>query len=315
MDAWMRVLTVNLTSTKLKKQFTFGGNYSKKKEDLAIKATINKYMSPLKDEAIVEISNLTQSEITQIIMGEFYDVDIYCGYRGQNIQKVFSGGVFYISNKLEQDRTNTCILICTSKLVAKYGQKRMNLTLNSGINLYSAIKFICRRAGIPDSNVSTQLKKDFLTEVMAVNDSAASWLDLLCQSNNQLIPNSDSIINQTFSIFDATKSNNRCIKLNPENIIMSGGPPRLTDTGVNFTILPTFAFMCGDTIQIDNSLLNVYAESRTEAAKNIGAYFSKSGQYMIFQMEYKLQNRGPAFTLKLLCKSRDRISNYVGGVK
>lgn len=315
MEAWMRVLTVNLTSSKLKKQMTFGANHTKGQMDLSIDVRISKYMSSLKDEAIVKISNLTQSEVTQIITGEFYDVDIFCGYRNANIAKIFSGGIFYITNQLNADRTNTVIMICTSRLVAKYGQNRINLTLNSGINLYSAIKFICRRAGIQDSNVSTQLKKDFINEVMSVNDSASSWLDLLANQNTQLITNSDSIFNQTFSIFDAAKSNNRCIKLNPDVIIVTGGFPRLTNNGLNITILPTFAFMCGDTIQIDNSIIDVSVSEKRDVSKNYGAYFSKYGQYMIFEMVYHLQNRGSEFTLQLNCKSRDRISAYVGGVK
>lgn len=311
----MRVLTVNLTSTKLKKQFIFGGNYAKKENDLAIEVEVKKYMSSLKDEAVVKISNLTQSEITQIIMGEFYDVDIYCGYRNGNIQKIFSGGVFYISNTLNENKTNTCIIICTSKLVAKYGQNRINLTLNSGINLYSAVKFICKRAGIPNANVSEQLKKDFIQEILSVNDTASSWLDKLCKQNNSLIQNADSILDQTFSIFDAAKSNNRCIKLLPDNIIVTGGFPRLTNDGLDITILPTFSFMCGDTIQIDNSIIDVSASSKSEVSKNYGVQFSQYGQYMIFEMKYHLQNRGSAFTLKMLCKNRDKISAYVGGVK
>lgn len=315
MEAWMRVLTVTLTSTKLKKQFTFGANYTKGKDDLNIDVTIHKYMSSMKDEAVVKIDNLTYNEITQLMMGEFYDIDIYTGYRKANIDKVFSGGVFYMSNKLNANKTNTLIIICTSKLVAKYGQNRLNLTLNSGINLYSAINFICRRAGIPNSNVSTQLKKEFLDEVIQINDTATSWLDKLCSSHTNLIPNADATLGQTFSIFDANRSNNRCIKLTPNNILLTGGYPRLTSEGLDLTILPSFNFMCGDTIQIDNSIIDVSVSTKSEVAHNYAAYFSQKGQYMIYQMVYRLQNRGSDFTLRLMCKNRDRISAYVGGVK
>lgn len=315
MEAWMRVLTINLRSNKLKKQFTFGANHTLGQEDLNIDVTISKSMNTLKDEAIVKIDNLTQSEITQLIMGEFYDVSIFAGYRNGNVNKIFDGGVYYISNKLNADKSSTCIIICTSKLVAKYGQSRINLTLNSGINLYSAIKFICRRGGVPDSNVSTQLKKDFIDKVITVNADTANWLDKLVSQNNQLIVNSDSILGNSFSIFDAAKSNNRVIRLNPENIILTGGYPRLTNEGLNLTILPTFNFMCGDTIQIDNAIVDVSVSNKSQVSKNYGAFFSQYGQYMVFEIKYHLQNRGSDFTLEMLCKSRDRISNYIGGVK
>lgn len=313
MEAWMRALTITLTSIKLKKQFTFGANYAKNKPDLNIDVSLNKYMSSLKDQAVIRIDNLTYNEMTQIIMGEFFDVDIWCGYRNAAVNKIFSGGVFYISNQLNPNKTHTAIIICTSKMVAKFGQSRLNLTLNSGINIYSAINFICGRAGMPNANISTQFKKQFLDEVMNVNDTSTSWLDKLCNSNKTYIQNADAITGQTFSIFDAAKSNSRVIKLTPENILLTGGYPRLTSEGLKLTLLPTFNFMCGDTIQIDNSIIDVSVGSKDEVSKNYPAYFSQKGQYMIYEMNYHLCNRNSAFTLQLKCKNRDRISAYVGG--
>lgn len=313
MEAWMRALTVTLTSTKLKKQFTFGANYVNNRPDLNIDVTVNKYMSSLKDHAIVRIDNLTYNEITQIVMGEFFDIDIWTGYRNASINKIFSGGVFYISNQLNANKTHTAIIICTSKMVAKFGQSRLNLTLNSGINMYSAINFICRRAGMPNANISTQFKKQFLDEVMNVNDTATSWLDKLCSENTNFIQNADAITGQTFSIFDAAKSNSRVIKLTPGNILLTGGYPRLTTDGLKLTLLPSFAFMCGDVIQIDNSIIDISVTSKSEVSKNYAAYFSQKGQYMIYEMNYHLCNRDSDFTLTLLCKNRDRISAYVGG--
>lgn len=310
--AWMRVLTVILTSKDFKKSFSFGSNYTKGKEDLAINCTVTKYMSTLKDRAIIEIDNLTQNEITQIIMGKFYDVQIWAGYQKGNINKIFSGGVLYISNRLNADKTTTIVILCASDLVAKYGQNRINLTLNSGINLYSAIEFICRRAGVPNSNVSTQFKKKFLEEVMNVNDTSASWLDKLCSQNTSYITNSDSVLENTFSIFDANESNARVINLNNSNILLSGGYPRLTNEGLNLNLLPTFNFVCGDIIKIDNSILDISVSSESEISKNYGAYFSQKGEYMITEMKYTLQNRGQVFDLELKCKNRDRISSYVG---
>lgn len=313
MNAWKRVLTITLTSKKLHKSFTFGANNIVGGENLSIACTGYKYMSALKDTMTIKIDNLTYNEMTQLIMGEFYDVDIYVGYEHGNVNNIFSGGVLYISNKLNDDRTNTVIILCASKLVARYGQSRLNLTLNSGINLYSAINFICRRAGMPNANVSTQFKKQFLTEVLNVNDTSGSWLDKLCKANDKYILNSDSITGQTFSIFDAAKSNSRVIKLDKSNITLTNGYPRLTTDGLELTLLPTFNFMCGDTIQIDNSIIDISVESKEEIQKNYGAYFSQKGQYMIYEMQYVLQNRGNVFSLKLKCKNRDRISSYIGG--
>lgn len=311
--AWKRVLTVTLKSTKFKKAFVFGENYLEGKDDLYIRANIKKYMSSLKDIATIEIDNITYNEMSQIIMGEFYDVEIRAGYQKGNINKVFSGGVLYLSNKLNPDKTNTLYILCASNLVAKYGQSRINLTLNSGINLYSAIEFICRRAGVPNSNVSTQFKKIFLDEVMNVNDNVGTWIDKLCSNNSSYITNSDSVLENTFSIFDSTKSNSRVIALKNSDILLTGGYPRLTTDGLTLNMLPTFNFICGDIIKIDNSILDISVTTKEEIAKNYAAYFSQKGEYMITEMNYELENRGQTFNLELHCKNRDRISAYIGG--
>ena len=313
--AWMRVLNVIFTSRKLKKSFSFGSNYLNRKDDLGISCKISKYMSALKDTATITISNLTYNEITQLVMGEFYDVEIWAGYQKGNVNKVFSGGVLYISNQLNSDKTHKAIILCASQLVARFGQSRLNLSLNSGINMYSAIEFICRRAGIRDSNVSTQFKKQFLKEVLTVNDSPASWIDRICQSNKSYITNSDSILEHTFSIFDANLSNGRIIKLKNSDILLTGGYPRLTSQGLNLSLLPTFNFICGDTIEIDNSIIDISITTNNEVTENKAAYFNQLGLYMIMEMEYNLNNRSQTFDLKLKCKNRDFVSNYVGGKK
>ena len=311
--AWMRVLTVVLISKKFKKSFTFGANYLKHQDDLNINVTINKYMSTLKDTAIIKIDNLTYAEMVQIISGEFYDVQVWSGYQKGNVNKVFAGGVVYISNQLNSDKTNTVIILCANNIVAKFGQTRLNLTLNSSINLYSAIEFICRRAGITNSNVSDQFKKQFLKEVMTVNDTPGNWLDKLCNTNKTFISNADGVLESNFSIFDAAKSNSRVIKLDNKDILLTQGYPRLTSDGLTVNLLPTFNFVAGDIIKIDNSILDVSVSSQNEVVKNYPAYFSQKGEYMITEMTYTLQNRGPNFNLQLLCKNRDRITSYIGG--
>lgn len=312
MKAWIRNLSIVLTSHETGKRIVIGENHRLGNIDLEINVSINKYMSVLKDVATVTISNLTYSEVTQIVMNKFYDIDIYAGYRSASTNKIFSGGVLYISNQLESDRTNTIIILCTSQLVARYGQTRINLTLNSGINTYTALKYICKQAGIKNSNVSKSLKQDVINEVITANDTITSWIDKLASNNNNYIVNSDSILDSTFSIFDASKSNNRVIVLNENNITLTGGYPKLTNEGLTLTCLPTFNFMCGDVIKIDNALIDVSVSSKNEISSNYASYLNNKGEYLIYEIKYILSNRGNSFMLQLTCKNREKISNYVG---
>lgn len=331
--AWMRVLYVKFTSTKRKDVIVFGltnseyqskfpslynkeifANMDESDSDdvLSIDIEGNKYMSTLKDTCSIRIDNLTYSEIINIIDGEYYDVEVFCGYKNASEIKIFSGGVLYVSNQLNDRKTNTAIILCASKLVAQFGQKRINLSLNSGINMYSAIKFISRQAGITDANISEQFKTKYLQQKSVVSDSVGGWIYQLTNENDMYIANSDNIFGSTFSLFDANDSNRRVINLQESNITLTAGYPRLTTEGVRLTLIPTFPFVCGDVIKLDNSLINMGVSNNDEASKILGNFLDDDGYYMIYEISYSLQNRGSSFSIEILAKSRSQLRKITG---
>ena len=159
MKLWMRELTVIFSNGK--KKIIYGDNNKENRPDLSLDIKINKYLGSVKDNATIRISNLTYYEIVTLIEGKFTDVEIKAGYKEIGSHTVFKGGVIYISNSLGDRKTNTAIILCASNLVAKYQQKNLNLSIHSGVNIYSAIKTICKHAGIRNTNISTQFKKEF----------------------------------------------------------------------------------------------------------------------------------------------------------
>lgn len=324
----MRVLRVTLTTKAAgengkARQIVFGDNEASSVQlqgiksqfnsaDLAISVSGNKYMSTLKDACTIKISNLTYVQIIQIISGEYFNVKVEAGYRTSSVTTLFEGGVMYISNLREAVETNTVTILCASYLVARYGQKRINLSFNSGINLYSAINFVCKVGSVPNPNISTQFKKEFAEEIMNANQSAASWIEELTQKNGSYISSSDCIGNSFMTLFNSSKSNARVIKLNEDNLILTNGFPRMTTEGLTFSMMPTFAFQCGDTIVMDNSLIQINVQSQKDTLKNWGGLLDENGQYMIYEIHYELQNRGNNFYLEINAKTRSKISAYLG---
>lgn len=299
--SWMRQLEVSLTSVKTKRKMTFG----KGEDYLAIDVQLYKYMSPLADNCVIKIMNLTYGEVVRIIQDEFYQVEIKCGYReglGKGMRTVFKGGVIFISNDLNDNKTNIVNILCASDLVARFAQRRINLSLNSGINLYSALKFICDRAGIPNTNIDVSLKNRFLTEVISINDSPANWVQKVIEQMPEMVSNSDSTSNAILNVYDGSKQRS-VIPLTNNMVNLSGGFPRLTSDGLSLTLMPTMNFICGDIIKIDNSIINISAGSTREANSNYGAYLDADGCYTIYSATYALQNRGNKFDVELLCKS------------
>lgn len=313
--AWMRILRITLTTKSpgqngKNKQLVFEENESG--VGLAISVNGNKFMSTLKDNCTVKISNLTYVEIVQIITGQFYNIKIECGYKSSGVQTIFEGGVMYISNLRESVDTNTVTILCASHLVASYGQRRINLSFNSGINMYSAINFVCKVGGVPNPNISTQFKKQFLEGIEnAHNQTAAEWVNDQTTKNGSYISSSDCIGNSFMTLFDANKSNARVIKLNKDTLLLTNGFPRMTADGLVFSVMPTFAFQCGDTIVMDNSLIQINVTSQSEATKNLGGLLDENGQYMIYEMHYQLENRGQNFFIEIYAKTRSRISAYL----
>lgn len=303
--AWIRQLEIHLSSSTRKKKVVFGSS----QDTLSISVEGAKYMSALKDSCTIKIDNLSYYDIVNIIDGKFYDVEVKAGYKSMGLQTIFKGGVIYISNSLNTDRSNTVIILCASQLIAKFGQKRLNISLNSSINMYSAIKLICRKAGIANPNVSTQLKKKLMTAASATNSTAAAWIETLAKENPTFVVNSDSIMDSPVNIFDSAKSKLRVIKLKNDFINLSGGYPQLTETGLRLSVMPTFSFMCGDIIELDNSIINLAVYSQEQALKNYGYYLDKEGQYVITEMSYFLQNRGDNFSVTIQAKSLTLLSN------
>lgn len=310
MKAWIRRLEIILTSRRLKSRLIFGANHLDNKDDLDITVSGMKYMSTLKDAFTVKIKNLTMSEVAQIITGEYYDIQIMCGYASSSANCIFKGGVVYVSSDQSNRAEITVILLCASQLIASYGQKRMNLTLSSNMNIYSAVKFICRASGIPDSNVSTSFKTNFLKAVTVVDKTAANFLSELTDNNSNWIATSDAICGTALSIFDASKQNRRTLLLRDDNLIMSTYP-YLTNDGLRLQVMPTFNFMCGDTIKLDNSLIQIPVNNRSEISKNYGYFLDEDGCYMIYEMKYQLSNRSSNFYLEMLCKTRSLVSKLL----
>lgn len=313
-DCWLRLLQVKFTSTFLKKSIIFGNNYVNGEDEVEIEVEGTKYLAALKDTFTINLYNLTYNEMSQLINGKYYEVEIICGYKNSNKSTIFKGSVIYISNDKFKFNTNRCIVLCGNNYVAKYGQNRMNLTLNAGLNLYDAIKFILRRQGVTNAKIDESLKNRVLRESESIKESPQSRLETFC-NNNGLIVNVDSTDESDVTVLSAYKTNNRVINLTSDNIILTNGYPKINSDGLELTCLPTFDFMPGDVIQIDNSIINLSADS-VEAEQFMSSLrMDVNGKYMIYEISYRLDNMSGDFNCMLKARARslyNSIPNYKG---
>lgn len=314
-QAWMRRLEVKLTSTTYKNSIVFGNQIEQGKQDLDITVEGTKYMSSAKDSFTIKIRNLTYAETIKLITGKYYDIEIKAGYKSSGIQTIFKGAVIYMSHQKSSPKTNTVIILAGNELVAKYGQSRMNLSLNSGINMYSALKFICERAGVQNSNIDVSLKNRIFRNVLTTQSSCSNILESLASSNNFLLSGDSSIAGSSLSLISAYKTNNRVVELDNDKVVLINGYPKLSSDGLTMSLLPTFNFMPLDVIKIDNSIIDISVSSNNSSDFIKSNFFDKEGKYIILQIDYSLTNRQDDFNIDITAKSRSlygEITNVLG---
>lgn len=318
---WMRQIEIRLTSIKCGATIIYGGKDS---DQLNITVNGHKYISALKDNGSVTISNLTYSEIYKLILGEFYIIEIWAGYKTTTPQCFFKGYVSYISNKINERKDHECYILFASRMVAQYSQKRMNLCLNSGINLYAAYRYICLKQGINSTNLPENLKNRFVTDVEASYNTSATLIDQIAQNQNDLYIDTDSAWDGAGVFNVNTLSDKRFFKINPNTINFTKGNPTINKDGLSITLLPTVAFRPGDIIMIPNYFIDAsisdpnavsstfntnYIDYGNTTKENIGSSY---GNYMIMELDYVFQNRESTFEINIRARSLNVIKNIVG---
>lgn len=310
---WERQLIVKLKSKLNRTMMQFGHNTDDR--NLIINVNGNKYLSSLKDEFVVDIFNLTYGEVAKIIAYQYDEIEVFAGYKSTGVHKIFEGKILDVSMDRESRETNIVHIICVSKLLGLYNS-RLNLSLNSGVNMYAALDFILKRAGIQGSNVSEEFKRQFITDTMSAKGTASSFLDVFTKNSTSFAVQADSSKGAIVSIWDMKRTDARVVNIRPENGMLIKGYPTLTTDGVRLTSLPVFNFMPGDTLAIDNRLIDLSISTVQEATQTqLGFYLDKNNQYLLVELNYSLSNADGDFEVRMKTKSKSMLMNVLGGIQ
>lgn len=314
--AFKRVLEIKLYSSKFNKYIYFGTNYKRNIDDLNINVAGTKYLSSVKDTFTISISNLTFEQALNIIEGEYKEVSIKVGYERGNVDEIFKGYVVYISNKFENANTNNIIILCGNKMLAQYGQKKLNLNLKKGYNMYGAINFILRRSGITNSRIDPSLNNRIIDSDLSIdNETIGSFIDSFSTSNNFYSSGDSSSSKEICTLINPLTTDNREIKLNSNKVVLVNGYPTLTSDGISFSTLPTFNYKPLDVICIDNSILDISILNYSSEEIKKFNHIDPNGKYLIYQLDYSLNNRKGDFYVGIKGKSKNIYSKLRGAMK
>lgn len=311
-----RVLRVVLYNSKNGKKIEY--TTEDQSRSLVIEVKGSKYLSLMKDEFVIDIYNLNYIEVIKLIQQDFDNVEIYAGYESSSVSRLFSGKIFYISMSRGSRETSIAHIICVSQMARLYNSK-LNLSLNSGINMYSALNYIGKVAGIKNMNLSESLKRRYFEESRTHKGTASSIVTDLIGDNSSFASQEDSSATASISLWDFKRNDRRRIKVDTAKGMVVNGPPTLSSDGVRFTSLPVFNYMPGDILLINNGIINMAISNLSEAQRtNLGMYLSATddegyGEYVLYQLNYSLSNSDGEFKVDILAKSHSLLQNMIGG--
>ena len=334
---WMRRVQVILKSKKTNKNgksntIVFGDPFLEDKdatlltgqsvklnktEQHTIKILGTKNLAMLKDNGVVEISNVEYDTIAMIMLEEMYDITIKVGYESTGtLETYFHGEVCYMSQKIHSHHDVTLYLPYASRAVAAYSQKRINFTGISSVNIYTMLEYLTTLVG-DSATLSPSLKQRTMDR--AISESG-TFTDLITECTADLgetyqFSTDDSISGSVINC--TTFSDKRFINLVDMGGVISikNGNPTVTSSGLEMTVLPFMNFVPGDIIQIDNGWIDLSSGmNNADAVKNTfnTSYLDKDGQYMIYEIHYAFANRGAEFELRIKARALDYFKNLTG---
>jgi hypothetical protein len=316
---WIRRIRVTLTS----KETTSNGKHyqivlgDSGKDDLDISISGTKNLAILKDSGTVTVNNLGYDTIALIMAARLYLIKIEIGYKSSDSMiTVFKGEVSYISHKPHARGDTTTYISYASSYVAAWSQGRINFTCRSGVNLYSMINYMFIQNGVSaKTNISPELKKIVLDKVYNSYDKASNIItDVVGSTGANFQMETDSSLDDNV-ISVTTIGEKRVIPIDLNTINIENGNPVLTSQGLTLSVIPSFNFIPGDIIKIDNSFIDI--SSGTSNASGVTSTFNQSyldqnGCYMIRQVDYAFQNRGSQFDETITATAVSLFENLTG---
>lgn len=317
---WLRVLYVKFYNANNGKYYIVGKTTDDSKR-LRISINGSKYLSAVKDNFTIAIYNMTYKECITILQEELYNVQIFAGYRNDEIDPngkcLFDGTMINISNAKKDYKDNVFYIVCASKVVGSANQYRLNLSLNSNINTYSAIKWVMAKSNIASLNISDDFKLKFFKDVQDATSSGSNYLEQISNSNTSTMINCDSSNGKSsVNVWDINTTDSRKYNIDISKGMIIGDAPNLTSNGLIWESLPVMNYMCGDTIVMDNSYINLssgYTSYSSTISTYNTSYLDTNGLYIIMQLDYNLDNYGDSgFQVRITAKAKSLFSNLVG---
>ena len=309
-----RYMRLELFSNKINKKITI--------ESLKVQfeVTIKKYLSNMKDEALVSIHNLDKNIYNKLIQNNelIYDrINIYAGYQNKNENKVFlvfSQKILSISVDRSDLNSPLTKIVCSPL----YQRNFQSLKFSVGTSLYSVINFLTKKMYLRNPYIDNKLKLRRLKSDLIVNNINNGLSQILRDYPFVSIYNdTDSTNDMKFEIIEY--KTNRTISISPYNGTLIKSWVQINSDNITFSSMLVHNYFIGDGLYIDSnwfdySLSGVndykeYLKIRRKVNKNNEDKETKD-MYIITGLDYNL-TLDSEFLVNVTCKLKKLFNGRV----
>lgn len=285
-------------------------------DNLNIRITGTKFLALTKDNGTIMINNVSYETIALIQTLKLYNVEIWAGYKDNNLMRIAKGEVTYLSQKIHSRHDTALYITYASELVAAWSQNRINFSMRSGTNAYAMLEYFFRNGNGTAAKLSPALRQVVYDQMWQEAGKPTSIVES-CLSNAEtgLFLSADSSLDD--KVINITElGEKRVIPIDSNMVNIGNGNPTVTSQGLDITLFPIYNLVPGDIIQVENKILD-FSQGMTDATSVYQTfntnYMDPDGCYMIRQLQYTLENRGQNFYYKIQAIS-PRVYEGVTGV-
>lgn len=271
-------------------------------DNLAIKIDGMKCLALTKDNGVIRINNVSYETIALIQTLKLYHIEIWAGYVGSDMMRIAKGEISYLSQMIHSRHDTALYITYASELVAAWSQNRINFSMRSGTNAYTMLEYFFRSGNGTCANLSPKLRNYVAEEMLQEAGKISSIIEqVVGQGLAGLFLSSDSSLDDKV-VNVTTLGEKRVIPINSNIVNIGNGNPTVTAQGLNITLFPVLNLVPGDIIQIDNTMLD-FTQGMTDATSVYQTfntnYMDPDGCYMIRELRYTFENRGPSFAYNI----------------
>lgn len=292
----------------------FESNLLKGKYGLKITGTVNKYFAIQPPDATIDIYNLSAVEAANIMnmkykkVGDNYveqqlRIRVEAGYDYGYFGEIFDGQILK-PTMLKPDANNTQLrLTCLNGANFVQAGGSLTSTFNDGINYYAVAKQIQENSGVDFRlELSDTLKDRSVDGSFVTGNTLFDTYQDLANENNCLF----GFDNDTVTIKgweEILNTDKEVIVLNKDTGLM--GIPALSNDGITVQSVINPNYKVLKRIKLNNADISINQPDYL-ASRQIGAWLSSDGIYIIKQISYQFDTTTDVFCANLTCVA----SNY-----